>query len=112
MDKVDFVVSEGEVSIFINGSNLIDMLRDFEMPFAKAEGSPSIAGGYSGLPKDVAEKLSAAVQTALQQAEVKNRLAFFGLSPMPMAPEQLKAFIASEIPKWARMAKDANIQPE
>lgn len=68
--------------------------------------------GPAGLPKDIAEKLSAAVQTALQQAEVKNRLALFGLSPMPMAPEQLKAFIGSEIPKWARMAKDANIQPE
>lgn len=68
--------------------------------------------GPAGLPRDIADKLSAAVQQALQQAEVKNRLAFFGLSPMPMGPEALRGFIQSEIPKWARLAKTANIQPE
>jgi tripartite-type tricarboxylate transporter receptor subunit TctC len=68
--------------------------------------------GPPGLPKDVAEKLGAAVNTALQQSEVKNRLAFFGLSPMPMGPDQLKAYIVSEIPKWGRMAKEAGIEPQ
>jgi len=64
------------------------------------------------LPKDVADKLSGAIELALQQPDVKSRLAFFGLSPMPMGPEQLKGFIQSEIPKWARLAKTTNIQPE
>lgn len=68
--------------------------------------------GPPGLPREIADKLSAAVQLALQQPEVRGRLAFFGLSPMPMAPEALRAFIQSEIPKWARLAKTANIQPE
>ena len=68
--------------------------------------------GPAGLPKDVAEKLSASIGQALQQPEVKNRLALFGLSPMPMSPDQLRSFINSEIPKWLRMAKEANIQPE
>ncbi len=54
MDHIDFVVEDEEVTILINGTNLIEMLRDFERPFAQAEGSPSIAGGYSGLPQDVA----------------------------------------------------------
>jgi tripartite-type tricarboxylate transporter receptor subunit TctC len=68
--------------------------------------------GPPGLPKDIADKLSAAVNQALQQPEVRNRLAFFGLSPMPMGPEALRSFMQSEIPKWARLAKTANIQPE
>jgi tripartite-type tricarboxylate transporter receptor subunit TctC len=68
--------------------------------------------GPLGLPKEIADKLSSSVQLALQQPEVKGRLAFFGLSPMPMAPEPLRGFIQSEIPKWARLAKTANIQPE
>ena len=68
--------------------------------------------GPAGLPKEVAEKLSAATGLALQQPDVKTRLAFFGLSPMPMTPEQLKGFISMEIPKWIRMAKEAKIQPE
>ena len=68
--------------------------------------------GPAGMPKDVAEKLSAATSHALQQPEVKTKLALFGLSPMPMTPEQLKAFIGTEIPKWTRMAREAHIQPE
>jgi len=68
--------------------------------------------GPAGLPKEVADRLSAAIAQALQQTEVKNRLALFGLSPMPMNPDQLKTFINSEIPKWQRMAKEANVQPE
>ncbi|MEY4283807.1 MAG: hypothetical protein RL111_482 [Pseudomonadota bacterium] len=68
--------------------------------------------GPAGLPKDIAEKLSAAVQQALQTQEVRTRLASFGLSPMPMSPDQLKAFIPAEVTKWTRLARLANIQPE
>ena len=48
-------ISEGgtkydEVRLFIDGRDLIDMLKEFERPFAEREGSPDIAGAYSGLP--------------------------------------------------------------
>ena len=39
-------------------------------------------------------------------------LAGIGLQPMPMGPEPLRAFMASEVAKWVRLAKDANVQPE
>ena len=68
--------------------------------------------GPAGLPKEVADKLNTATTLALQQPEVKTKLAFFGLSPMPMTAEQLKGFIGTEIPKWTRMAREAKIQPE
>lgn len=68
--------------------------------------------GPAGLPREIADKLSTAVAQALQQTEVRNRLGFFGLSPVPMAPEALRSFMQAEIPKWARLAKTANIQPE
>ena len=68
--------------------------------------------GPPGLPGDIAEKLSKAVGDAVQHPDVKARLALFGLSPMPKSPQQLKAFIAAEIPKWTRLAREANIQPE
>jgi hypothetical protein len=54
MDKIEFVVLDNGVDIFINGRNLIDMVREVELPFAQAEGHPFIAGGYMGLPIDVA----------------------------------------------------------
>jgi tripartite-type tricarboxylate transporter receptor subunit TctC len=68
--------------------------------------------GPPALPRDIADKLSRAVQQALQSAEVKGRLASFGLSPMPMTPDQLRAFIPAEVAKWGRLARAANIQPE
>lgn len=42
------------VDVLVNGRNLIDMLREVELPFASEEGHPDIAGAYIGLqPKDV-----------------------------------------------------------
>lgn len=67
--------------------------------------------GPRGLPREIAETLNRSVQQALQDSEVKARLESFGLSPMPMGPDQLRAFIPSEIAKWSRLAKAANIQP-
>ena len=68
--------------------------------------------GPAALPREVADRLGGAVSQALQHTDVKARLALFGLSPMPKSPEQLRAFIAAEIPKWGRLAREANIQPE
>jgi hypothetical protein len=41
------------VDIFVDGNNLIDMAREVELPSASAEGHPSIAGRYQGLPPGV-----------------------------------------------------------
>ncbi len=68
--------------------------------------------GPAGLPKDVVDKFDSATEQALKQAELKSRLSAVGITPMPMAPEQLKTFIGTEIVKWTRIVKDANIQPE
>ena len=68
--------------------------------------------GPAGLPKGVVDKLNAATTLALKQPELKDRLASIGLSPMPMLPLELKAFIGAEIVKWTQIVKDANIQPE
>lgn len=68
--------------------------------------------GPAGLSPDLTEKLSRIIQQALVNPEVRAKLATFGLSPMPMNPEQFRAFMASEVQKWGRLAKAAHIQPE
>ncbi len=68
--------------------------------------------GPAGIPKDVVDKLNAATTQAIKPADMKDKLAHIGLSPMPLPPEQLKGFIGTEITKWTRLVKDANIQPE
>jgi tripartite-type tricarboxylate transporter receptor subunit TctC len=68
--------------------------------------------GPAGIPKDVVNKLSAVTMSALKKPDIKEKLAVIGLSPMPLGPDQLQAFIATEITKWTRLVKEANIQPE
>jgi hypothetical protein len=41
---------DGGIRIFLNGRDLVDLLRKTELPFAHREGAESIAGAYSGLP--------------------------------------------------------------
>ena len=53
MDSIAFTVPKDKatgVQIIINGRDLIEIVRDIELPFATREGSPQIAGAYSGLP--------------------------------------------------------------
>ncbi len=75
---------------------------------------PSWVGlvGPAGMPREVVERLNAAVAQALQLAESKDRLATIGMTPMAVTPDQFKVFIGTEIVKWVRLAKDANVQPE
>lgn len=42
------------VTIWVNGSSLLDLVAETERPFAEAEGAPDIAGRYQGLPPKVA----------------------------------------------------------
>ncbi|RYZ08499.1 MAG: tripartite tricarboxylate transporter substrate binding protein [Comamonadaceae bacterium] len=56
-------------------------------------------------PRAVVQKISADMNRALQDAEVKQRMADIGLTPMGNTPEQFDAFIRAEIPKWAQVVK-------
>jgi len=59
----------------------------------------------AGTPKDVVHKISADVAKVLASAEVKQRMAEIGLTPVGNTPEQFDAYIRSEIPKWAKVVK-------
>lgn len=68
--------------------------------------------GPAGMPKDVVDKLNATLSQALKSKDTQDKLAGIGIQPMVMSPDQLKAFMASEVSKWIRLVKEANIQPE
>jgi tripartite-type tricarboxylate transporter receptor subunit TctC len=44
--------------------------------------------------------------------DVKQKLAAIGFEPIGSTPAQFAARIAAEIPKWAKVIRDANIKPE
>lgn len=68
--------------------------------------------GPAGMPKDVVDKLNASMGQALRSKETQDKLAGIGIQPMIMSPDQLKTFMTSEVSKWVRLVKEANIQPE
>ena len=68
--------------------------------------------GPAGMPKDVVDKLNATMGQALKSKDAQEKLAGIGIQPVVMTPDQLKTFMASEVSKWVRLVKEANIQPE
>ena len=63
-------------------------------------------------PGEIVQKLHDATVKGLAKPEVSARFAALGTDVAPMNPEELGAFIRSEIAKWARMTKEAGIKPE
>jgi len=66
----------------------------------------------AGTPKDVIAKLNAEVDKALAAPDVREKLATAGIEPGGGTPAAFAAFIQSEMVRWAKVAKDAGIQPE
>ena len=90
-----------------------------EIPTFEQAGVQGVdAGGFQGVlapagtPPAAVAKLSDALQKALAQPEVRERFAQQGLDAAPSTPAEFAAFIRSEIAKWARVAKEANIKVE
>ena len=53
-----------------------------------------------GTPKAIVDQLNATAVAALKDADLRQRLIAIGADPAPMSPEDLRAFISSEIVKW------------
>lgn len=67
----------------------------------------------AGTPREVVMKLHAALTRALQDAEVKKRFLDDGAEvTLSAAPEDFGVLVRAEVVKWAKVVKDAGIQPE
>jgi len=66
----------------------------------------------AGTPKEIVQLLFDATSKSIRKNEIREKFALLGTDVAPMDPVQLEAFIKSEIAKWARMAKEAGIQPQ
>jgi tripartite-type tricarboxylate transporter receptor subunit TctC len=63
------------------------------------------------VPKAALARLTAAFNAALAQPDTGKRLSDTGFYPGPLNPEKFTAFIRSERTKWAKLVKDAGIEP-
>jgi len=63
-----------------------------------------------GTPREIVMRLNRATIAALGAAEVKERLVQEGSEPMGSSPAQFGAYIKSEIEKWSKVVREANIK--
>jgi tripartite-type tricarboxylate transporter receptor subunit TctC len=64
----------------------------------------------AGTPTDVLARLNADVKRALTQPDVKQRFADLGMTAEDSTPEGLDVYIKSEIAKWTKVIKEADIR--
>ena len=63
-------------------------------------------------PRSSVDKLNQALMAAVNDPATKERLLAAGIEPETSTPDELKAFVGTEIKKWADIVKAAGIQPE
>ena len=63
-------------------------------------------------PPAVVDQLNAAINAAVAEPAVTEKLAAMGVEPMPMRPPEFAAYIDDDIAKWAKVIKYAGIKPE
>jgi tripartite-type tricarboxylate transporter receptor subunit TctC len=88
-----------------------------DVPTVAEAGVPGYdSGAWFGLvapantPKDIVDKLSRETARILKLPDVSARLADLGAEAVGGTPEQFAAHIKSEIAKWAKVIKDANVE--
>lgn len=68
--------------------------------------------GPKGIPTDLVKMLNQVCNQALQTAEVKEKILNQGNEMGGGTPEQFAALIKAETPRWAKVVRDAKIEPE
>jgi len=63
-------------------------------------------------PKAIIDKLNKALNTVLAEPAIRAQLLEQGAEAVGGTPEALGKVIAAELPKWAKLAKDANIKAD
>lgn len=88
-----------------------------DVPTFAEEGLPAITltnwqgvGGPAGIPKAIIDRLAAEIRKLTAKPETKEILNKMGFEPFYNAPEQTAALLQSDIAKYAKVIKDANIK--
>jgi tripartite-type tricarboxylate transporter receptor subunit TctC len=66
----------------------------------------------AGTPQAIVNQLYTAVGRALALPDVKDRLSIMGADGVGDTPQHFTAFIKAEIPKWAKVVKEAGLKVE
>ncbi|HEX2546441.1 MAG TPA: tripartite tricarboxylate transporter substrate binding protein [Ramlibacter sp.] len=68
--------------------------------------------GPKGLPADVVQRVNAAVNQALQDPEVKDRLARLGIEPVGGTPQSFASYTEADRAKWKKIIVERKLTAE
>ena len=69
--------------------------------------------GPPGLPREILNKLTAAIATTMQRKDVRDRLVDLGADPVDgVTPEQFEVYAQSELARFAKIVKQAGVKME
>jgi tripartite-type tricarboxylate transporter receptor subunit TctC len=90
-----------------------------DLPTIAEAGLPGYAGtgwfsivARAGTPRPIVDRINGILSAYLKRPEVQEKMDTFAIRPMTSTPDELRAFIGSEITKWAQVVKDAGITPQ
>ncbi len=63
-------------------------------------------------PPAIVSRLSSDTAKALAMADLKERLSSQGIEPVAGGAEEFRKYVMAEIPKWAKVIRDARIPPQ
>ncbi|MBV8536220.1 MAG: tripartite tricarboxylate transporter substrate binding protein [Alphaproteobacteria bacterium] len=63
----------------------------------------------AGTPQPIVDRLNQDIQKALAQPDLREKFAELGIDPRGGTPAEAKKLLASEVPRWGKVIKDANI---
>lgn len=61
-------------------------------------------------PPAIIDKLDREVKRILDLKDVREKLTALGFEPIPTTPAKFAAYLKDEIPKWAKVVKEANVK--
>jgi len=66
----------------------------------------------AGTPKAIVDRMNAAINQALDQPEIKARLAGLSCDPAPSTPEAFATRVSGDVARWKKLATEKNIRAE
>ena len=100
------VTSAGRMDVLPDVPTVAETLPDYEATSWAGIGAPART------PAEIIDKLNRETNAALAEPKLRAQLANFGAIVMTGSPADFGNFIASEIDKWAKVVRFANIKPE
>jgi tripartite-type tricarboxylate transporter receptor subunit TctC len=73
--------------------------------------SPQCVWAPAGTPREIIDLLYREIARAIATPDVKEKMREIGFEPSAVPPDEFKARIKADIPKWARVIHDAGIRP-